>query len=539
MSKQSGGVQERLRSIVGPKGWDYAVFWQLHNETRTLDWTGCCCSGLGGTGNDNLVASTSTRYLESSTGCPDVSGYHSATLICSLLASMPSSVPLDSGIQGRVFLGGQPKWVHGDPSMEGQEMAVQTKVCIPVQSGLVELGVANHVTENAALVQYVRGRCGEPWPISQQRSSSNMSLDASGSQGSMMDQQVPKMYYSRNFPTSLDSSWPSSHPWEQENPMLESQLMGSFDQQELMNQLTSSTTHSLHQGTITESPRGSALSKEDGEVKQEMRGESSDCSDPMDDDDEKGGSRSGGRRHLSKNLVAERKRRKKLNERLYSLRALVPKITKMDRASILGDAIEYVKELQQQVKDLQEELLMDSKDNDVPSGLVNNDGTSNADPQEAKLGGAATDIGQCSTKIDTQNATVEVIDRQGDEELITQPMQVEVNKMDGRLLSLRIFCEKRPGVFVKLMQALDVLGLNVVHANITTFRGLVLNIFNAEIGVKEIAGVEQVRETLLEMASQSSSRPLASPSDCPNLQPSPPTISGARALETVTEEPPP
>ena len=56
-----------------------------------------------------------------------------------------------------------------------------------------------------------------------------------------------------------------------------------------------------------------------------------------------------------------------------------------------------------------------------------------------------------------------------------------MNKMDSRLFSLRILCEKRPGVFVKLMQALDVLGLNVVHANITTFRGLVLNIFNAEV----------------------------------------------------------
>lgn len=67
-------------------------------------------------------------------------------------------------------------------------------------------------------------------------------------------------------------------------------------------------------------------------MKQEMRGESSDCSDPMEDDDEKGGPRSV-RRHLSKNLVAERKRRKKLNERLYSLRALVPKITKVKTGS--------------------------------------------------------------------------------------------------------------------------------------------------------------------------------------------------------------
>ena len=59
--------------------------------------------------------------------------------------------------------------------------------------------------------------------------------------------------------------------------------------------------------------------------------------------------------------------------------------------------------------------------------------------------------------------------------------QVEVNKLDSHGFSLRIFCEKRPSVFVKLMHTLDVLGLDVVHANITTFRGLVLNVFNAEV----------------------------------------------------------
>lgn len=59
--------------------------------------------------------------------------------------------------------------------------------------------------------------------------------------------------------------------------------------------------------------------------------------------------------------------------------------------------------------------------------------------------------------------------------------QVEVSKVDGQTFTLRIFCEKRPGVFVKLMQALDVLGLDILHANITTFRGLVLNVFNAEV----------------------------------------------------------
>lgn len=85
------------------------------------------------------------------------------------------------------------------------------------------------MTENAALVQYVRARCGEPWQsdIAKQGSGgSNTSLDGSGGHG-MMDQQAVKMYYSRHFPTNLDSPWPSSHPWEQEDPMLESQLMRS------------------------------------------------------------------------------------------------------------------------------------------------------------------------------------------------------------------------------------------------------------------------------------------------------------------------
>ncbi|KAF5931038.1 hypothetical protein HYC85_031911 [Camellia sinensis] len=64
--------------------------------------------------------------------------------------------------------------------------------------------------------------------------------------------------------------------------------------------------------------------------------------------------RKGGDR--SRTLVSERKRRGRMKEKLYALRALVPNITKMDKASIVGDAVEYLQELQMQARKLRAEI---------------------------------------------------------------------------------------------------------------------------------------------------------------------------------------
>ncbi|KAH0664614.1 hypothetical protein KY284_029545 [Solanum tuberosum] len=64
----------------------------------------------------------------------------------------------------------------------------------------------------------------------------------------------------------------------------------------------------------------------------------------------------GTRTDRSRTLISERKRRGRMKEKLYALRSLVPNITKMDKASIIGDAILYVQGLQTKAKKLKVEI---------------------------------------------------------------------------------------------------------------------------------------------------------------------------------------
>ncbi|CAL9161611.1 unnamed protein product [Musa hybrid cultivar] len=57
-----------------------------------------------------------------------------------------------------------------------------------------------------------------------------------------------------------------------------------------------------------------------------------------------------GREEPLNHVEAERQRREKLNQRFYALRAVVPNVSKMDKASLLGDAVSYINELRSKLQ---------------------------------------------------------------------------------------------------------------------------------------------------------------------------------------------
>lgn len=65
--------------------------------------------------------------------------------------------------------------------------------------------------------------------------------------------------------------------------------------------------------------------------------------------------------------------------------------------------------------------------------------------------------------------------------LIEMQPQVEVALIDENEYFVKVFCEHRPGGFVKLMEALNTIGMDVVHATVTSHTGLVSNVFKVEV----------------------------------------------------------
>ncbi|XP_057788027.1 transcription factor bHLH25-like [Salvia miltiorrhiza] len=140
-------------------------------------------------------------------------------------------------------------------------------------------------------------------------------------------------------------------------------------------------------------------------------------------------------------ILAERKRREKLSQRFIALSALVPGLKKMDKASVLGDAIKYMKQLQEKVKALEEKA---KKTTAVESVVL--------------------------------VKKYQVCDLDSSTDLCESLPEIEARFCEKDVL-ISIHCEKRKGVLEKIVAEIEKkLHLSVVNSSVMTFGDSALNI---------------------------------------------------------------
>ncbi|OEL20983.1 Transcription factor bHLH25 [Dichanthelium oligosanthes] len=150
-----------------------------------------------------------------------------------------------------------------------------------------------------------------------------------------------------------------------------------------------------------------------------------------------------GSMYAQDHIIAERKRREKINQRFIELSTVIPGLKKMDKATILSDATRYVKELQEKIKALED----GSNDRSIESWVLVKKPCivvpdEDSSPSWTSSGTPAT---------------------------LRKPLpEIEARFLEKRVM-VRIHCEDGKGVAMRVLTEVEELHLSIIHANVMPF----------------------------------------------------------------------
>ncbi|CAN8258305.1 unnamed protein product [Cochlearia groenlandica] len=194
-------------------------------------------------------------------------------------------------------------------------------------------------------------------------------------------------------------------------------------------------------------------------------------------------------------IAVERNRRKQMNEHLRVLRSLMPGsyVQRGDQASIIGGAIEFVRELEQLLQCLESQkrrrILGETGSRpigDMATTTTSSPITSVTNP--LIITGNVTELeGEGGLREETAENKSCLAD-------------VEV-KLLGFDAMIKILSRRRQGQLIKTIAALEDLHLSILHTNITTMEQTVLYSFNVKITSETRFTAEDIASSIQEIFS--------------------------------------
>ncbi|KAK6137047.1 hypothetical protein DH2020_029211 [Rehmannia glutinosa] len=329
------------------------------------------------------------------------------------VTSLAQSISLGDGVVGKAFNSGSLVWLSGANQLrfyncarakEAQIHGMQTMVCIPTLNGVVELGSDVIIAENWNLVQQVKS-VFESDPISNIGSSAQFTAE--------------KLIY---FGDTSSGAVQAGFPEEAEAKMKKQQ-------------------HNKQKGEVF-SYMDSEQSDSDCQFFLETTTTSVDMTKSTRTPKKRGRKPNLGRDAPLNHVEAERQRREKLNNRFYALRSVVPNVSRMDKASLLSDAVSYIKELRSKVDELESSN----------KKLVIKTETT------------------VDTSVDNQSTTTSV-DQVGPVASLLVEVEVKIVGVDGMI---RVQSDNSNYPAARLMDAIRDLELQVHHASISCVNDLML-----------------------------------------------------------------
>ncbi|KAI0523090.1 hypothetical protein KFK09_005480 [Dendrobium nobile] len=188
-------------------------------------------------------------------------------------------------------------------------------------------------------------------------------------------------------------------------------------------------------------------------------------------------------------IAVERNRRRQMNEHLRVLRALMPTsyVQRGDQASIIGGAIEFVRELEQLLQCLESQKrrrLYGSGAVDASLPLPMPQPPQPLPPffPQLPLAGVETSDGSVGLREDMAENKSPLAD-----------IEVRLLGLDAMI---KILSRRRPGQLLRTIAALEDMQLSILHTNITTIEQTVLYSFNVKITAETTCTAQEMANSV-------------------------------------------